>query len=189
MLIKGHLSSNKTDILVEKYAELLNGGVSADSVLVIVQNFKKKAEFIEKTKALLKFDAITNFNVYTFFGLVYNSILDNWVIVENKIKDENAKISPNLPGLEVSQYIFRKAIDEVQFKGYNSKGNLLHQLLRRYSLCVLNALTADEIKEKAKILADPFYSDIKNALNLYKLKTLNLRAFDYLRQTDIYNFV
>ena len=183
MLIKGHLSSNKTDILVEKYAELLN------SVLVIVQNFKKKAEFIEKTKALLKFDAITNFNVYTFFGLVYNSILDNWVIVENKIKDENAKISPNLPGLEVSQYIFRKAIDEVQFKGYNSKGNLLHQLLRRYSLCVLNALTADEIKEKAKILADPFYSDIKNALNLYKLKTLNLRAFDYLRQTDIFKFV
>lgn len=189
MLIKGHLNSNKTDILIQEYAKLLNKGVAADDILVIVQNFKKKTEFIEKTKTLLSVDAITSFNVYTFFGLVYNSILDNWVIVENEIKDKNAKILPNLSGLEVSQYIFRKAIDEVQFRGYNSKGNLLHQLLRRYSLCVLNALTADEIKEKARILSDPFYSDIKNALNLYKLKTLNLRAFDYLRQTDIFKFV
>ncbi len=189
MLIKGHLKSNKTDILVQEYAKLLNGGAVSGEILVIVQNFKKRTEFIEKTKALLKLDALTSFNVYTFFGLVYNSILDNWVIIENKIKNNNAKISPNLSGLEVSQYIFRKAIDEVQFRGYNSKGNLLHQLLRRYSLCVLNALTADEIKEKAKILSDPFYSDIKNALNLYKLKTLNLRAFDYLRQTDIFKFV
>ncbi len=189
MLIKGHLNSNKTDILINEYAKLLNEGVAADDILVIVQNFKKKNEFIEKTKSLLTLDALTNFNVYTFFGLVYNSILDNWVIVENKIKDENAKISPNLSGLEASQYIFRKAIDEVQFKGYNSKGNLLHQLLRRYSLCVLNALSPDEIKERARILSDPFYSDIKNALNLYKLKTLNLRAFDYLRQTDIFKFV
>ncbi len=189
MLIKGHLNSNKTDILVNEYEKLLNKGVAAEDILVIVQNFKKKNEFIEKTKKLLTREALTSFNVYTFFGLVYNFILDNWVIVENKIKDENAKIAPNLSGLEVSQYIFRKAIDEVQFKGYNSKGNLLHQLLRRYSLCVLNALTPDEIKERAKILSDPFYSDIKNALNLYKLKTLNLRAFDYLRQTDIFKYI
>ena len=189
MLIKGHINSNKTEILINSYAELLNQGADAEKILVIVQNFKKKNEFIEKTKSLLKIDALTNLNVHTFFGLVYNSILNNWVIIENEIRNNDAKISPHLSGLEISQYIFRKAIDEVQFKGYNSKGNLLHQLLRRYSLCVLNALTPDEIKERAKILSDPFYSDIKNALNLYKLKTLNLRAFDYLRQTDIFKYV
>lgn len=189
MLLKGHLNSNKTEILIKSYAELLNNGISADKILVIVQNAKKKAEFIEKTKALLEIDSLTNLNVYTFFGLVYNKILDFWPIIENKIKDENSKISPNLSGLEVSQYIFKNAINEVQFKGYNSKMNLLHQLLRRYSLSVLNALTPDEIKERTKILQDPFFSDIKNALNLYKLKTLNLRAFDYLRQTDIFKFV
>ena len=189
MLIKNHLNSDKTEILINSYASLLNKGISADKILVIVQNFKKKDDFIQKTKNLLKIDAITNFNVYTFFGLIYNKILDNWPVIENKIKDTDAKITPNLSGLEVSQYIFRKAIDEVKFKGYNSKINLLHQLLRRYSLCVLNALTQDEIKERAKILSDPFYSDIKNALNLYKLKTLNLRAFDYLRQTDIFKYI
>ncbi len=189
MLIKNHLNSNKTDILINSYTSLLNEGVDAENILVIVQNFKKRNEFIEKTKSNLKIDAVTNFNIYTFFGLVYNKILDNWPIIENEIRDKNAKITPHLSGLEVSQYIFKKAIDEVQFRGYNSKGNLLHQLLRRYSLCVLNALTPDEIKERAKILSDPFYSDIKNALNLYKLKTLNLRAFDYLRQTDIFKYV
>ena len=189
MLIKGNLNSNKTDILIDSCAKLLNQGVSADKILVIVQNFKKKNEFTKKIKEKLEIEALTNLNIYTFFGLVYNKILENWLLVENKIKDDNAKITPNLSGLEVSQYIFKNAIDEIKFKGYNSKVNLLHQLLRRYSLCVLNALTPDEIKDRSRILLDPFYSDIKNALNLYKLKTLNLRAFDYLRQADIFKFI
>ncbi len=189
MLIKGNLNSNKTDILIDSYSKLLNSGINADEVLVLVQNFKKKNEFIKKTKLKLNIEALTNLNVYTFFGLVYNKILENWPVIENRINDKNAKISPNLSGLEVSQYIFKNAINEIKFKGYNSKVNLLHQLLRRYSLCVLNALTPVEIKEKSKILLDPFYSDIKNALNLYKKKTIELRAFDYLRQTDIFKFV
>lgn len=189
MLIKGNISSNKTDILINECLKLLNKGISADKILVIVQNSKKKNEFIKNIKENLEIDALTNLNVYTFFGLIYNKILENWILIENQIKDDNAKISPNLSGLEISQYIFKKAIDEIQFLGYNSKVNLLHQLLRRYSLCVLNALSTDEIKEKSKILLDPFYSDIKNALNLYRKKTLSLRAFDYLRQTDIFKFV
>ena len=139
MLIKGNLNSNKTDILIDSCAKLLNQGVSADKILVIVQNFKKKNEFTKKIKEKLEIEALTNLNIYTFFGLVYNKILENWLLVENKIKDDNAKITPNLSGLEVSQYIFKNAIDEIKFKGYNSKVNLLHQLLRRYSLCVLNA--------------------------------------------------
>jgi len=189
MLIKGNLNSNKTDILIDACAKLLNDGVSADNILVFVQNFKKRNEFVKKIKEKLEIEALTNLNIYTFFGFIYNKISDNWPLIENQIKDKNAKITPNLSGLEVSQYIFKKAIDEIKFKGYNSKVNLLHQLLRRYSLCVLNALSPDEIKERSKILLDPFYSDIKNALNLYKLKTLNLRAFDYLRQADIFKFI
>lgn len=188
MLINDTINSNKTEILINEYAKLLNAGISADNILVLVQNSKKKEEFIQKTKSLLKIDALTRFNVYTFFGLVYNTVLENWCLVENKLTG-NARITPILSGLEASQYIFRHSIDEVQFKGYNSKGNLLHQLLRRYSLCVLNALNEEEIKEKSRILLDPFFSDIKKALELYKKKTIDLRAFDYLRQTDIFAFI
>ena len=45
MLISADLASNKTDILVEKYAELLNSGVPASEILVLVQSGKQK--FIE----------------------------------------------------------------------------------------------------------------------------------------------
>ena len=69
MLIKNHLNSDKTEILINSYASLLNKGISADKILVIVQNFKKKDDFIQKTKNLLKIDAITNFNVYTFVDI------------------------------------------------------------------------------------------------------------------------
>lgn len=53
-------------------------------------------------------------------------------------------------GLEVSQYIFKNCIKNVEFKGYNSKINLLHQLLRRYSLIVQNALEENEIRKRKK---------------------------------------
>ena len=54
MLIFGNLKTNKTEILIEKYSNLLNSGVSSDEILVLVQNSKLKNEFIEKTKKLLK---------------------------------------------------------------------------------------------------------------------------------------
>ena len=44
MLIKGHINSNKTEILINSYAELLNQGADAEKILVIVQNFKNKNE-------------------------------------------------------------------------------------------------------------------------------------------------
>ncbi len=50
MLIKGNLNSNKTDILIDSCAKLLNQGVSADKILVIVQNFKKKNEFTKNKR-------------------------------------------------------------------------------------------------------------------------------------------
>ena len=53
-------------------------------------------------------------------------------------------------GWKSANTFLKNAIDEIKFKGYNSKVNLLHQLLRRYSLCVLNALTPDEIKRPLK---------------------------------------
>ena len=63
MLIKGNLNSNKTDILIDSCAKLLNQGVSADKILVIVQNFKKKNEFTKKIKEKLEIEALTNLNI------------------------------------------------------------------------------------------------------------------------------
>ncbi len=189
MLIEGNINSNKTDILIENYARLLNSGIKSDKILVIVQNSKMKEEFIEKTKKLLNINALTNFKVYTFFGLCYNFVLENYPVLENKINCGKTEIIPFCSGLEASRNIFKNAIDKIQFKGYNSKTNLLHQLLRRQSLITLNALNDEEVHSRTKILSESFSLEIKNAINMYKQKTLEYRAFDYLRQVQLFSFL
>ena len=37
MLVEGSVSSKKTELLIEKYAKLLNAGISASEILVLVQ--------------------------------------------------------------------------------------------------------------------------------------------------------
>ena len=139
MLINANSNSNRTQILKEKYLELLNKGISAEKILVLVQNSKKKKEFIDFIKENSPVGFIGSLKIHSFWGLIREYILDNWALVENQIPDKKAKILPFLCGLEVSQYIFKNCIEEVDFSGYNSKTSLLHQLFRRNSLINLNS--------------------------------------------------
>ena len=139
MLINAPSTTNRTKILTQEYLKLLNNGIEAQDILVLVQNSSKKKEFIDEVKARFDLGSIGNLKIYSFAGLIYNYILENWPVVENSIKsDKNRKIIPNLCGLEVSQYILKDCIKEVDFTGYNSKTSLLHQLFRRNSLINLN---------------------------------------------------
>ncbi|GBF23421.1 uvrD/REP helicase [Candidatus Gastranaerophilus sp. (ex Termes propinquus)] len=189
MIFEGGSGAGKTSALVKKYVELVNSGVSPDKILVLVQNSAKRKNFIDATKRSIKCGAYSKFNIYTFFGLCYNSVLDFWPLVEAHIKDPNAQIEPNMCGLEVSQHIFKKCVEKAHFKGYNSKINLLHQLLRRYSLIVQNALSDKEVQERAKMLKESFTQEAFEAINMYKSKTLSLRAFDYLRQVGVFSHI
>lgn len=191
MLLQGAISSEKTQKLVENYAKLLNSGVDSSKILVILQNSNKKNQFIQETLEKLTVDVVEKFQVYSFFGLVYNTILDNWAKIENKIPDEkNIKIIPNLTGLEISQFIMREIISEIKFEGYNSKKSLLHQLFRRYSLIVQNNLSDNDIQWRSEqVLKESFAPDAKKALDEFKKKTLESRALDYLRQCLIFNYI
>lgn len=191
MLLRGTISSDKTQKLVEEYAKLLNSGVDSSKILVILQNSNKKQQFIEETLSRLTVDAIEKLQIYSFFGLVYNTISDNWAKIENKIPDEkNTKILPNLTGLEISQFIMREIISEIKFEGYNSKKSLLHQLFRRYSLIVQNNLSDEDVKWRSEeVLRESFALDAKKALDEFKKRTLEARALDYLRQSLIFNYI
>ncbi len=190
MLINASSITNRTKILQEKYLELISNGVDAKKILVLVQNSKKKKEFLDFIKANHPLGSIGSVKIYSFFGLIYNTINENWPIIENSISDtKNAKISPNLCGLEVSQYIFKNCIKEVDFKGYNSKVSLLHQLLRRNSLINLNNLSNDEVSKRAHILNEAYSEEANLAINKYKLKTIEKRAFDYIRQINLFEFI
>lgn len=189
MFVEGSITSDKTDFLVNKYAELLNSGVSAAEILVLVQNSTLKKQFIEKTLGKLTVNAIEKMQVHSFFSLVYNTVFDNWAFLEDRNIFDNPVILPNLAGLEVSQFILKDILKEVKFKGYNSRLSLLHQIFRRYSLIVQNNLTKAEVDERAKILKEGFSDDAGLAIKKFLKKTLELRDFDYLRQCLLFNYI
>lgn len=189
MLFCADLSTNKTDFLINAYVRLLNSGVKSSEILVLVQNSSLKQNFINKTLGKLEVNCIEKLQVHSFFSLVYNTINDNWALIENINPFNNPAILPNLAGLEVSQFILKDILKEVPFKGYNSKKSLLHQIFRRYSLIVQNNLTDEEVEWRSRILGESFAEDAKNVLKKLLSKTLALRDFDYLRQVLVFNYV
>ena len=189
MFIEGSLVSDKTDILIEKYAQLLNDGISASQILVLVQNSTLKNEFTQKVLEKLNVDCIEKLQIHSFYSLVYNTVNDNWAFLEDRNVFDNPVILPNLSGLEVSQFILKDILKEVQFKGYNSRMSLIQQIFRRYSLIIQNNLTRSEIDERAKILKEGFSDEASLAIKKLLRKTLELRGFDYLRQCLLFNFI
>lgn len=189
MIIDGTIASDKTEFLVEKYSELLNSGVDASEILVLVQNSNLKNKFIEKTLEKLEIDCFEKLQVHSFFSLVYNTICDNWAFIENGNPYDKPAVLPNLAGLEISQFVLSDILKEVPFKGYNSKKSLLHQLFRRYSLIVQNNLTDDDVDWRSRVLGESFADDAKIALRKLLAKTLYLRDFDYLRQGLVFNYI
>ena len=189
MIIEGNISSHKTNLLIDSYAKLLNSGVPSSKILVLVQNSSLKNNFVEKTLEKLTVDVLEKLQVYSFFGLVYNTISDNWAYLESHNTFDNPKILPNLAGLEISQFILKDILKEIPFKGYNSKKSLLNQIFRRYSLIVQNNLSDKEVDERSQILKEAFADDAKLTLKKLLKETLKLRDFDYLRQIPLFNFV
>ncbi len=189
MIIDGSIASDKTKLLVEKYVSLLNSGIDASKILVLVQNSGLKNQFIEQTLEFLNVNCFEKLQVYSFSSLVYNTVNENWAFIENKNPYPNPRILPNLTGLEVSQFILKDILKKVPFIGYNSKKSLLHQLFRRYSLIVQNNLSDEDVEFRTRILEESFGDDAQYALKTLLKETLALRDFDYLRQILIFNHI
>ena len=189
MFIEGNLVSNKTNLLIEKYAELVNSGIETSEILALVQNSTLKNSFITEVLDKLTVDCVEKLQIHSFYSLVYNTVSDNWAFLEDRNIFDNPVILPNLSGLEVSQFILKDILKDVQFRGYNSRMSLIQQIFRRYSLIIQNNLTNQEVEERAKILKEGFSDDASKAISLLLKKTLQLRAFDYLRQCLLFNFV
>ncbi len=185
MIICGSLNSNKTQLLVEHYAQLIKNGESPNNILFLTLNAYKKEKITNIIKSYC-------FNitpcVQTFLGLCYNSVLNNKELLKEKMPISDKK-DFTMCGLEVSQNLFLEAVKEVGFKDYNSKINLIHQLLRRHALIVNNNLSEKEIEEKSRILNEAFSLEAKKTIDLFKLKTLERQAFDYLRQQSLFKWL
>ena len=183
MLIQSSSNEKKIKMLVETYNKHILSGIKPENILVILLNSYKKSEFISSLKKINPEINLENNIIYTFWGLCYNSFLNNKDFI-SKLTG-NTGNQPNLCGLEVSQYIFKQSIKQADFSDYISKINLLHQLFRRYSLIVQNDLTNKEVKERSELLNEVFYKDAQKAIDDYKLKTIHYNSFDYLRQLAV----
>ena len=189
MLIKGDVKSSKFDTLVQKYSELVNNNVPTSEILVILQTPNDKNKFIETALLQIHSPAIEKLNIHTFHGLIYNTISDNWNLLENLVPAKKHCILPNLVGLEVSQLILKDILKDINVKGYNSKKSLLHQIFRRYSLILQNNLTEDEISEKSELLKESFSEDAHKIIKTLMARTLSYRSFDYLRQMPLFKYI
>ena len=185
MLINGIAHKEKFKYLIDKYNRLILSGINSKKIIAIVLNSYKKALFINELKKTNPNIDDNQIQIFTFQGLCYNAFLDNWEYISNLINNSKSHIKPNLCGLEVSQFIFKQSIKEADFSDYISKVNLLHQLFRRYSLEVQNKLSNQEILDRSKILNEVFALDAQKAIEDYKLKTIQYKSFDYLRQMAI----
>ena len=184
MLIQGISNTNRDELLIKKYTNLIIKGILPEEILVIMLNPYKKSLFL---KALERngIKASDKSKIYTLNGLYYNAFKDNELYIKSLIKCSEDSVL-NQCGLEVSQYIFKQSIKEADFSDYISKVNLLHQLFRRYSLIVQNALTDKEVEEHSEILEEVFALDAFKAIKSYKQKTIEYKSFDYLRQAAIF---
>ncbi|MCR5260777.1 MAG: ATP-dependent helicase [Candidatus Gastranaerophilales bacterium] len=189
MLIQGNIRSEKSKLLQQQYAELINKGVLPENILVLTLNSYKKQEFINGVMKQIQGFLYGNPKIQTFYGLCYNALLGSWAEIEDSLKIANPVIIPNLCGLELSRLFLSDSIKNGIFQDYFSKNNLLHQMFKRIQLIVLNSLTEKEISEKSHILNETFYEDTRTAYKNYQKLTLQYRSFDYLRQLSILPYV
>ena len=185
MLIQADISLDKTNFLIKKYVELLNKKIEPKEILFLVQNSYKKKYVLDFCKKI----NVETPNINTFQGLIYKTVNENWDFVSEKIKIGDKKEKPNLCSMELSQYIMKRCIEEVGFRDYFSKINLLHQLFRRYYLIIQNDLSEKEVFERSKILGEAYGEDAQKVLKKYEEKTLQYKCFDYLRQMSVFKYI
>lgn len=189
MLINATLRTNKSEILQNKYIELINSGINPDEILVLCLNSYKKRKFIDAVGSKLQVSTSGKFNIQTFFGLCYNAVSDNWTVVENSINFGETAFVPNLCGLELSRMLLSKSITGENFCDYFSKTNLLHQLFKRIQLSVLNGLSDKDISCKSALLKESFSDDARLTYDNFRRLSLKYRSFDYLRQVSVLPFI
>ena len=189
MLLNFIKAENRQKILVNKFLDLISAGIKPSEILVLLQNSNQKKQFCDRVLDKIKIQSFEQFNIHSFFSIVYNTLIDNWCFVENSITSKKTFILPNLVGLEISQFILKDILKRIEVKGYNSKRSLLHQIFRRYALIVQNNLTDNDVRERAEILKEAFADDAEIILKNLLAETLRTRSLDYLRQTLIFNHI
>ena len=189
MLLKTCSSKSVEEQFSSIYCEMLESGFCSSDILVFCMSPAQKSRFTELVKAKTKTDFLEKINVHTFFGYCYNTVKENFYLLQENLFLNDTLLQPNLCGLEVSGSIFKECIDDNCFKDYNSKKNLLHQLFKRHNLIVQNVLSDEDVKLRSKTLGETFYDDAQYVLEKFEQKTYEYCSFDYIRQMSLFEYL
>ena len=136
MFIDAPLGSGKTDLIAKKYSELISSGAKTSEIIVLCNNQPNRTKLLEKIRIRLSeqnFEGGADLKVYTFNGLVRNTITSNWVLFENLIPQNfgHPEISPEMGGMGNSLFLMNKCCERANFADYRSGLNLMHQSYRK----------------------------------------------------------
>ena len=93
MLIQGSLSADKSDFLLEKYVKLLNSGVAASKILVLVQNSTLKQNFINAVLEKLTIKSFISDEEFYKRNEDLNEEIKKYAKEIKSLKDEKENIS------------------------------------------------------------------------------------------------
>lgn len=197
MYFNGPPHSGKTQKLVDIYINLINSKVDVSSILVICSTANRKKDFIERVKQNL-FGGYSNFKVYTFHGIVYNTVKDNWPLIEALIEqyfNGKSQILPHLSGLESCEFLLKECIKEqnmkkssdLNFEDFHGGRSLVTQLIRRYRLMTENQLDFPELLKRSEAVGQTFAIPANESLKLLKKMTYKLRILDFVSQMNAFS--
>ncbi|SHH12964.1 hypothetical protein [Tepidibacter thalassicus] len=166
----GCSNSGKTNILKEKYENILKEGVKENQILVFINS---------KSQNYIWDDIETN----TFYKIIRNHIILFWPIIEEKLK--TGKIIPKFLDIEISEYLLNKLVDKYRENGrfldVNIPNSVLSSdILNNISKLSLNCIEFDEVDmylnkflQNEDLLVKDNILAIKDIIRVFVKKNIN----------------
>jgi DNA helicase-2/ATP-dependent DNA helicase PcrA len=190
------MGSGKTTRLLTEAAQLLNTHSSA-SVLILCSNHARQRRFIEGLLGRLT-RPVGQLPVYTFAGLVRNTLFNYWPLVEEELGKTlkglgQPVLTPQLSGLEDTEFILNRILDGFQqehprafaeFPG-NRRG-LVKQLVRRIRLRSENGLSRPEMTRRSQLLEEMCQAEVAEIERRFDRMSYAIRVLDPNKQLDVF---
>ena len=196
VLIKGPTGSGKTRRLQKSYQALLDKGVRADQILVLVRNRRQSILWRDE----IKFTVTSNIRIQSFFGFIQGEIKKYWTMVDSKINGFKANlIEPVFLTTEVSQFLISNYVEQ-----YRNQGKLMDITSRNQKIAIeglsnlSRAVTSGidlkiigkrliETCNSKNAIKERAFNDFQELLNIYVKSCLDNGYIDYFFAIDIYN--
>lgn len=204
--LEGSLGSGKTTRAVAHTLACLQHTPS-EQVLVVCSNHQRQQAFQKRLLAGLGAQqSLGQLPVYTYAGLVRQTLMDHWPSVEALLDQSFAaasngstangqpQVRPILCGFEITERLLTWLVKQHRsqhteaFQDFpGDDPALVHQLVRRLRLRAENRLTRQDMLERSQLLEEPCLDDMAVIEQQLDGLTTRLRMLDPARQLELFH--